>query len=189
MREVNRIRGVLEFVGEGQRIVLLIALSFSEVLVSGVGYIEPIANPFLAADLVLHLRVDHGTEPVIEKTTWLDQVEKIEFDYLALGGVLDAEEEPLCVSLCVDVILQDQVVFAVRDLVRAKQIPALKPAFELEAGGFLSIGLDQIVDVLVPDLGLRGGAVFALAANYVFNFQDVARKVEFFIEPHRLLQV
>jgi hypothetical protein len=53
-------------------------------------------------------------------------VEQVELDGVACARVLDSKVEPLDVTLRIDVVLHETVVFLVGNLLRKEQISALK---------------------------------------------------------------
>ena len=52
---------------------------------------------------------------VIIKRVWFCKIQKVEFDFLALGGIWAPEKVPLGITIRVYVILQDQVIFILWD--------------------------------------------------------------------------
>jgi len=71
------------------------------------------------------LAVDKDFHPLVVQTVWLAQIKHVEA-YLAAENILRTEKEPLSVTLGVDVILHEAVVFVVADLLGQEQISRLK---------------------------------------------------------------
>ena len=75
----------------------------------------------------LQTRVAQHLHAVIVQRVWLGQVKYVELDCLALSNVAGSEEEPLSMSVSVDVVLQDEVIFTVTHFDRCQQIACFKP--------------------------------------------------------------
>ena len=120
MAEVNVVVGRVKCMRKSERIVLLIweAISVNSVanmilVVADVGT-DAMPPQFFISCLILTVR-EHP-HPLVVKTVRLGQVNNVEPNFLAFGCVTNSEEEPLSVSIGIDVILEHQIVFILRDL-------------------------------------------------------------------------
>ena len=75
-------------------------------------------------------RVTEDPHPVIVQRVRFRQVKYIEFDCEALECVSNAEEIPLSVTICVDIVLKHEVVLLITDFHCSKQIPSLESRLE-----------------------------------------------------------
>lgn len=50
--------------------------------------------------------------PIVEERIRLLHVDDIQFDAFIFGGILDVKVEPLGVSFCIEIILQNQIILA-----------------------------------------------------------------------------
>lgn len=66
---------------------------------------------------------------VVERV-WLGQVQDVEFDRVPIAGVADSEEEPLRMTVCIDVVLEHQVVLVVADFHRCEQVSSFESRFK-----------------------------------------------------------
>lgn len=80
---------------------------------------------------------------VVVKRIWFHQIQHIEFNFHTFRGVTDSEEVPLCVTIGIYVILQDQIVLCLRDLDSSEEVAWLKSGFEDQ--GPISRTLELIV--------------------------------------------
>lgn len=78
------------------------------------------------------VREAEGLHAVVVQGVWLGKVEHIELDPSSALRVADTEEVPLRMTVSVDVILQDEVVFVLADLDRGQQVPRLEARFKYE---------------------------------------------------------
>ena len=63
------------------------------------------------------------------------EVEYIEATFMALESVGNLKEEPLGVTVCIDIVLKEEIVLVVGDLADERQVSALKAG--LEHQGFI----------------------------------------------------
>ena len=74
---------------------------------------------------------EHAHALVIERVR-LGQVQNVELDFKFVTSVAHAEEEPLCVSISVDIILKNEIIFVVAHFHRRKQVSCFESGFKDE---------------------------------------------------------
>ena len=82
--------------------------------------------------LCLLLAVDRDLHSIVEKTVWFGVVQQVEADFGLCPRVLNLEEEPLGVSLGIDIVGHEQVVLHIRDFLGQVQVAALEPGFKYQ---------------------------------------------------------
>ena len=83
---------------------------------------------------------------VIVEAVRLSEVDDVELDLLAHARVADAEKEPLCVTVRVDVVLQDQVVFGWAGFDGSEEIARFESRLKIQCGVIWSGRLVQVRD-------------------------------------------
>lgn len=125
---------VSESVGECEAVIgpeKAIVVTF--VLVGDVGYLLSDSVPTYAFgffDLIGEAKDLHA---VIVERIGFGEVEDVELHFLSGFRVAHSEKVPLSMSVCVDVILQNKVIFNVRHLDGRKKIARLKPRFKKQS--------------------------------------------------------
>lgn len=109
-------------------------------------------------------------------------VQQVKFDSLPWKSILNAKEEPLCVSTRVDVILKDQVVFGIREFQGQGKVSWLKSTFKykslvisrcrlVEIGNFcFTLVVASLFLIFVP-------TAFLLVNHELFQRDHLAKRV------------
>ena len=82
---------------------------------------------------------------VIIQRVWFRKIQKVEFNFLALGGIWAPEKVPLGITIRVYVILQDQVIFILWDFDGWEQVAGLKPGLENQGLVLRASGLVELL--------------------------------------------
>lgn len=105
MREIGCVFIMLKLVLPGQRVVISLILSLHAVLI--ITDIIACSNPASPSFLCLSFRIHEWTHAVVEERVRLDEVDNVESVIFASFGVGDTKVEPLGVSSCVIIWLED----------------------------------------------------------------------------------
>lgn len=118
--EVDRVVVRLKGVRKCQRVILLVRETVSVDLVADmILVVTNLAADAVPAQVILLgqvLTVGEYPHPLVIETIRLSEINNIEPNFVALSRVTDSEEVPLGVPIRINVILEHQIVFIVRDL-------------------------------------------------------------------------
>jgi len=106
-----------------------------DVLSDSILEVTDIITAFVPPDVMLVsllLAVDRDLHTVIEKAIRLRVVEQVETNFGLLSGVLHLEEEPLGVSLSVDIVGHQKVIFDFGNFLRKVKVAAFESGFKYE---------------------------------------------------------
>jgi hypothetical protein len=113
--EENSIFVVLKCVRERCcKVVARKAARISANLILKVGNVSASSMPAYLFFFGLLVGVDGNFHAIVEHSVILVVVHNVEFDAIALASILNAEVKPLSMTLCVDVVLHQAIVFKVR---------------------------------------------------------------------------
>jgi len=133
MSEVALVFVTLKRVGERQRIVFLHVSKLPRLppeIVLRVANIRSNSVPAPTFSFTVIGAVAKYFHSIVVQTVWLAQVQNIKTNFLARLSVTAAEKVPLSVAVRVDVVLKNQVIFAVGDFHRSQQVAGLKARLE-----------------------------------------------------------
>ncbi len=109
---------------------LVVCHTLTSVIVLEVGDIFPTTMPSNLLSFAFLLWVNKNFHSFIVQTLRLKEVKHVEFDFLALTSILNTKVEPLRVTFRVYIILQNQIVFLLRLLLRKLKVTAFKSALK-----------------------------------------------------------
>ena len=91
-----------------------------------------IPDPSNLPSLILGHGEDSRFHTVLKQWEFLGHIDNIEFDVIPFRHISDTEEEPLIITLSIDIILQDKVIFIELFLVYFIEISWLKIGIEFD---------------------------------------------------------
>lgn len=123
---------MLKVVGECEGVVasLIVRHLLSPIVVLVISNVFACTVPAELLLLKFLLWIGQHFHALVEETLGFHQVEHVKLHFLSLPRVLDTEVEPLCVALRINVILENEVIFFLRLLVRQLKISAFKSALK-----------------------------------------------------------
>ena len=114
--KVNSIIIVFELISESKSVKVFVSIFgvlFQVIL--KVGYIRASSVPLSFILLIFLLRKAKYFHSIVVKRITFCKIETIKFDRFVCSSVLNSKEKPLSVTVSVDVILKDEVVFWIRN--------------------------------------------------------------------------
>lgn len=84
----------------------------------------------LLRSISFQLREAEHTHALVIQRVRLGQVQNVELNFKFVTSVAHAEEEPLCVSISVDIILKNEIIFVVTNFHRRKQVSCFESGFK-----------------------------------------------------------
>ena len=132
MGEMNSVSLMLESIGEGKSVVSsCIAMpAFLSEPVSEVDNLLTVSMPSRSSARSFFLWMDQNFHSLVVERRWLGHVDDVKFDSLPSCSVSNLKVVPLSMALCVDVILENEVIFALWDFDRHVEVSGFKPRLE-----------------------------------------------------------
>ena len=144
MSEVDLITVLGKSMREGQSIIASaesITFSFKSILIITDVFADSMPAELLGS-ISWHLGETQHAHTFVIEWVRLGEIEDVELDSKILLRITNSEEEPLSVPICVNIILENQVVFVITHFHSSKQIACLKSW--LEDQGFVLLALNPI---------------------------------------------
>lgn len=134
MCEVTLVVGILRLVGEGQSVVAFgastLSLSFSFEVVLGVDDVRANAVPTGAFEPRFFRAVAEHFHALVVEGVRFAQIQEVQTSLFAFESVRDFEEKPLRMPISVNVILKNEVIFAITKSHSREQISTFEAAFK-----------------------------------------------------------
>lgn len=100
------------------------------------------SNPFRIFNLIGKAKYFHS---IIIKWISFCKVQYIEFDFITFSSIAYSKEKPLCMSICIDVILKYQIIFEISNFYYCEKIAWFKSRLKYQCFIIIAFKLIKLI--------------------------------------------